>query len=185
MQRVPKMLHWHLLHPSLKTTVGSRYNVYHFFALENCSDSNFSGDIFVLQTMMTSFGSQASDILTCAPMSHPTFWCLLHKLPQLSRTWREKKSFQLLVYLCDLWLAIELLVSSPFEKSLSNLKGFKDWGLRTVLLKKTLISSIFVAKKHNMRIPRIKIWENCQWGQAASCAILLHGAVGVGDACFF
>ena len=96
MQRVPKMLHWHLLHPSLKTTAGYKYNVCHFFALENCSHSIFARDMFVLQTMMIWLVSRASDILTCAPMSRPTFWCLLHKLQRLSRTWRERKIFSAL-----------------------------------------------------------------------------------------
>ena len=119
MQRVPKMLHWHLLHPSLKTTVGSRYKIKCLpFLCPWELHSNFLRDIFVLQTMMIWFVSKASDILTCAPMSRPTFWFLLHKLPQLSRTWREK-SFQLLVYLSK--FVIELLFSSPFRKSWSNL----------------------------------------------------------------
>lgn len=26
---------------------------------------------------------------TCAPKSRPTFWCLLHKLPRLGRTWKK------------------------------------------------------------------------------------------------
>ena len=99
MQRVPKMLHWHLLHPSLKTTVGSRYMIKCLpFLCPRELHSNFLRDIFVLQTMMIWFVSKASDILTCAPMSRPTFWFLLHKLPQLSRTWREKRIFSPLAW---------------------------------------------------------------------------------------
>ena len=26
---------------------------------------------------------------TCAPKSRPTFWCPLHKLPRLGRTWKK------------------------------------------------------------------------------------------------